>query len=278
MWFPQTSTAVDNDEEPLLPQEHELSSLRIPPPGATQLEDVTDSLGAALGPNDVPRSRSDVDDEETADHVDFTFLDRFERDLGVLSAIHDGVHPHGGPVPEFGVPSASQEFVRRRCRGARRVGYNGRFAVVAEEEDSDGEVMLEVRACRRRVAASPSFPPTAVDPVMPTEVDMESAFEVGMPEEETESILSVVPESEVGTDEEVEVESEADVAPAMIRPSAHIQEGFISLDMVNVREVITIRSCVMVPPTFLHGAYRSAMRLALQEIVSGMEFQTVCAF
>ena len=66
-----------------------------------------------------------------------------------------------------------------------------------------------------------------------------------MPEEETESIFSAVPESEVGSDEEVEVESEADIAPAMIRPSAHIQEGFISLDMVNVREVITIRSCVM---------------------------------
>ena len=40
------------------------------------------------------------------------------------------------------------------------------------------EVMLEVRASRLRVAASPSFPPTAVDPVMPTEVDMESASEV----------------------------------------------------------------------------------------------------
>ena len=97
------------------------------------------------------------------------------------------------------------------------MGHNGRFAALAEE-DSDEEVMLEVRACRRRVAASPSFPPTAVDPVMPTEVDMESASEVGIPEEETESIYYAVPESEVGSDEEVEVESEADVAPAMIRP------------------------------------------------------------
>ena len=54
MWFPEyllrRLQAVDSDEEPLLPpQEHELSSLRRPPPGATQLEDVTDSLGAALG-------------------------------------------------------------------------------------------------------------------------------------------------------------------------------------------------------------------------------------
>ena len=87
-----------------------------------------------------------------------------------------------------------------------------------------------------------------------------------MLEAETESIVS---------DEEVDVESEADVAPAaMIRRSAHIQEGFISLDMVNVREVITIRSCVMkVLPAFLRGAYRSAMRLALQEIVSAMGLQ-----
>ena len=47
------------------------------------------------------------------------------------------------------------------------------------EEDSDEEVILE-------------------------EVDMESASEVGVPEAETESILSAVPESE-GSDEEVEL-------------------------------------------------------------------------
>ena len=122
------------------------------------------------------------------------------------------------------------------------VGSNGRFAVL--EEDRDEEVMFEVRACWRRVAASPSFPPTAVDLVRSTEVGMASASEVGVPEAETESIFSAVPEGEVGSDEEVEVESEADVAPvAMIRRSAHIQEGFISSDMVNVREVITIRRC-----------------------------------
>ena len=63
-----------------------------------------------------------MDDEATPDHADSTFLYHFERDLGVLPAIHDGVHPHGGPVPEFGVPSASQEFVS--------VGHDGRFAVL----------------------------------------------------------------------------------------------------------------------------------------------------
>ena len=45
---------------------------------------------------------------------------------------------------------------------------------------------------------------------------MESASEVGVPEAETESILFAVPESEVVSDEEVEVESEADIARAMI--------------------------------------------------------------
>ena len=30
-----------------------------------------------------------------------------QRDLGVLPAIHEGAHPHGGQVPEFGVPSVS---------------------------------------------------------------------------------------------------------------------------------------------------------------------------
>ena len=60
---------------------------------------------------------------------------------------------------------------------------------------------FQVRACRRRVAASPSFPPTETRPVRPSDVDMESASEVGVPEAETESILSAVPESEVGSDE-----------------------------------------------------------------------------
>ena len=102
-------------------------------------------------------------------------MDHFEPDLGVLTAIDDGVHPHGAPVPEFGVPSASQEFVSVDAVVLAGVGYNGRFAVLAEE-DSVFEVMLEVRACRRRVAASPSFPPTEGDLVRP-KVDMESASE-----------------------------------------------------------------------------------------------------
>ena len=144
-----------------------------PPPGATQLEDVTHSLGAALGLDPVPRSGSGVDDEANLDHMDSTFLDHFERDLGVLHVvdmtIHDGVRPHGGPVPEVGVPSASQEFVSVDAVVPVGVGYNARFEVLAEE-DSDGEAMCEVRACRRRVAASPSFPPTEAGPVRPTEV------------------------------------------------------------------------------------------------------------
>ena len=136
--------------------------------------------------------------------------------------IHDGVHPHRGPVQEVGVPSTSHEFVSVDAvvPAHTGVGYNGRFAVLAEE-DSDDEAMLEVRACRRQVAASPSFPPTEADPVRPTEVDMESASEPRWLEAETEPILFVFPESEVGSDVEVNVESEADIAPvAMIRPSA----------------------------------------------------------
>ena len=55
------STVGDSDEEPLMPQEHEFSFSRSPPPSATQLEDVTNSLGVAWGLDAVPRSRSDVD-------------------------------------------------------------------------------------------------------------------------------------------------------------------------------------------------------------------------
>ena len=67
----------------------------------------------------------------------------------VLPAFHDGVHPHGEPVPEFGVLSASQEFVIVDAVVLAGEGHNGRFAVLAED-DSDEEVMLEVRACGRR--------------------------------------------------------------------------------------------------------------------------------
>ena len=89
-----------------------------------------------------------------------------------------------------------------------------------------------------------------------------TASEPSGPEAETESVLSAKPKSEVGSGVEVDVESQADVPPAaVIKPSAHIQAGFVSLDVVNVREVIAIRGCVMkVPPAFLRAAHRSAMR------------------
>ena len=61
----------------------------------------------------------------------------------------------------------------------------------------------------------------------PVRVDMESASEPSGPEAETESIISAVPASEVGSDMEVDVESEADAPVAEIRLSAHIQAGFV---------------------------------------------------
>ena len=46
----------------------------------------------------------------------------------------------------------------------------------------------------------------------------------------------------------------------------------MSLDIVNVQDVFSRRACVMkAVPAFFKGAYRSAMRVALQEVVSGME-------
>ena len=86
----QTSTVVDSDKEPLL--HHEVRSrfqseasprhiVRTPPTRATQLEDVTNSLD--LGFHPMPISVSDVDHEAISDYGDSTFLDHFERDLGV---------------------------------------------------------------------------------------------------------------------------------------------------------------------------------------------------
>ena len=48
-----------------------------------------------------------------------------------------------------------------------------------------------------------------------------------------------------------------------VRPSARTQAGLATLDLINVRDIFTQRACVMkVPPAFLRGAYRSAMRTA----------------
>ena len=125
----QMSTVVDSDEEPLLPREvrsqfqSEASpghmEVRTPPTRATQLEDVTNSLGTALGLDSLPTSVSDVDHEAISDHGDSTFLDNFERDQGVVCPVVNihGERPHGGAV----VPASAG------------IGYNGRFAVLAEE-------------------------------------------------------------------------------------------------------------------------------------------------
>ena len=146
MWFPEPSglrrrefwTATrspccEHDRADVQSAASAVRAVRSPPPGATQLVDVTNSLGAALWLDPMP---SDVDDEAVPDHVDSTFLDHFERDLGILPlvdmTIHDGVHPHGGPVPEVAVPSSSHEFLSVDAVVPAGVGYNGRFAVLAE--------------------------------------------------------------------------------------------------------------------------------------------------
>ena len=98
---------------------------------------------------------SDVDHEAISDHGDSTFLDNFERDLGVVCpvvdmTIDDGGRPHG----RAGVPASAG------------IGYNGRFAVLAEESEDEAEPELLFQ--RRRVV--PSVPTSEQDPVRPIEV------------------------------------------------------------------------------------------------------------
>ena len=203
----QMSTIVDSDEEPLLHRElrsrfqSEASpghtGVRIPPTRATQLEDVTSSLGAALGLHPLPTAVSDVDHEAISDHGDSTFLDNFERDLAVVCpvvdmTIDDGERPHGGAVNPA---SAGQ-------------GYNGRFAVLAEESEDEAEP--ELLSQRRRVV--PSVPSTIQDPVRPTEVDMESGSRAS--ETDTESFFSSAPRSEAFPEVEVDSESQFVFVPA----------------------------------------------------------------
>ena len=64
----------------------------------------------------------------TSDHGDSTFVDNFERDLGVVWAvvdmtIDDGVRPLGGAV----------------VLASAGMGYNGRWAVLAEESEDEAE-------------------------------------------------------------------------------------------------------------------------------------------
>ena len=132
--------------------------------------------------------------------------------------------------------------------------FSGRFAVLAGDQHDD----------------------TVVDPIWPTEQDANStAVDSVHQESDTESVLSEgiseVPES-VAVGNPSEVESEFETPVPLFRPSARFNEGFASLDIVNVQDVFSRRICVMkAPPAFFRGAYRSAMRVALQEIVSGME-------
>ena len=87
----------------------------------------------------------------------------------------------------------------------------------------------------------------------------------------TESVLfegiSEVPEN-VAMCNPSGVESKFETPVPLFRFSARINEGFASLDIVNVQDVFSRRACVMKAfPAFFRGAYRSAMRVALQEIV-----------
>ena len=88
----QMSTVVDSDEDPLLPREvrsqfqSEASpghiEVRTPPTRATQLEDVTNSLGAAMGLDSLPSSVSDVDHEAISDPGDSTFFGQIRKRSG----------------------------------------------------------------------------------------------------------------------------------------------------------------------------------------------------
>ena len=175
----------------------------------------------------------------------------------------------GSRVGEATNPGPPKSLLRRRGPFALPVIRN----VVPRVEQSQvlaEEAEPELLSQRHRVV--PSVPSTVQDPVRPTEVDMESGSRAS--ETDTESLFSSAPRSEALPEVEVDSESQFVSVPALaVRPSARTQSRFIALDTVNVREIIAVRACVMkAPPAFL-GAYKSAMRLALKEIVSGMEMQ-----
>ena len=116
---------------------------------------------------------------------------------------------------------------------------SGRFAVFADGEQHDD---------------------TPVDPIGPTEHANSTAVDSVRQESDTESVLSKgiseVLESvgTVGNSSEA-VESEFETPVPLFRPSARINDGFVSLDIVNVQNIFSRRACVMkAPPAFFRGS------------------------
>ena len=124
---------------------------------------------------------------------------------------------------------------------------SGRFAVLANGDQHDD---------------------TLVNPIGPTEPGANStAVDSFRQESDTESVLSEgiseVLES-VGTVGNASDVVEFETPVPWFRPSARSNVGFVSLDIVNVQDIFSRRVCVMkAPPAFFRGAYRSAMRVAL---------------
>ena len=112
---------------------------------------------------------------------------------------------------------------------------------------------------------------TLVDTVDPT-VNDDIVQDGSGSDGDAETVISEGPDPGAQADRSSEPEMAVSQVVPEVRPSARTQAGFAALDVINVRDIFTQRACVMkVPPAFLRGAYRSAMRTALLEITSGME-------
>ena len=95
--------------------------------------------------------------------------------------------------------------------------------------------------------------------------------------------LNSVDDTESSGDGQSDFDGEEEAAapePEPIREADHarvtpaIREGLRSLDHVDLVHLFSIRAVVMKsPPKFVRGAYRAAMRIALEEIVFGHQAQ-----
>ena len=151
-----------------------------------------------------------------------------------------------------------------------RTGHIRSFAVLAEEGSGDEAEPELMPQRRRRRVVSPSVPPTQEGPVRPTHGKL-TWSPVSVRQRPTLNLFSQRPEVKRLPRWRVTNRFCASTCSQTI--SAH-PVRVNTLDTMNVREVIAVKACVMkVPPALLRGAYRSTMRLPLQEIVSGMELQ-----
>ena len=161
----------------------------------------------------------------------------------------------------------------------------GRFAVLADNDTesvdvhshAEEEATQDVPARRRRRLRILWQEPTEVErvPCAPTQIEPDSQERLARVSahiaSSCESDSGRSGASEADADPESEVEALVEPVNVNLRARA-VTSGFESLDIVDLTDVFQFKASIMQSvPKFLHGAYRSALRQAIDGVKSGLE-------